>query len=108
MEQHHSKERECEGANFAQMIRKKVKKAFPKQSHKHKKHWENDSKSDSDSDYSLWSHGSNSTGELIMYKKPKLNSSVNSNSYPSLNKAIQQNKIESNNKIYSEMMQEDK
>ena len=37
-DKHHSKERECEGANFAQIICKEVKKAFRKQSHKHKKH----------------------------------------------------------------------
>lgn len=33
----HSNQRECEGANFAQMICKEVKKAFCKHSHKHKK-----------------------------------------------------------------------
>jgi hypothetical protein len=52
VDKHHSKEREREGANFAQINRKKVKKAFCKQSHKRKKRRANDSKSDSDSDYS--------------------------------------------------------
>ena len=42
-----------EGANFAQIIRKEVKKAFRKQSSKHKKHRANDSDSDSDSDYNM-------------------------------------------------------
>ena len=46
----HDKKRE--GANFAQIIRKEVKKAFRKQSSKHKKRRANDSDSDSDSDYS--------------------------------------------------------
>jgi hypothetical protein len=47
-----SKESQREGANYAQLIRKEVKKAFCKQSHKRKKHHGNDSDSDSDSDYS--------------------------------------------------------
>ena len=59
----------------------------------------NESESDSDSDNSTWSHGSDSTGELIMCMKCKLNDSVNDNTYPSPNKAIQQNKIKLNNKI---------
>jgi hypothetical protein len=37
-DKHRSKERECKGANFAQIIRKEVKKVFHKQSHKRKKH----------------------------------------------------------------------
>ena len=52
MDKHHSNQREHEGANFAQIICKEVKKVFHKQSHKHKKHHANDSESDSDSDYS--------------------------------------------------------
>ena len=47
-----SNPREHEGANYAQMIHKEVKKAFRKQSHKCKKRCTNDSESDSDSDYS--------------------------------------------------------
>ena len=47
-----SNQRECEGAHFAQIIYKEVKKAFHKQSHKRKKHRTNDSESDSNSDYS--------------------------------------------------------
>ena len=47
-----SKQREREGANFAQIIRKEVKKAFRKQSNKRKKRRAQDSESDSDSDYS--------------------------------------------------------
>jgi len=47
-----SNQREREGANFAQIIRKEVKKAFRKQSYKCKKRRANDSESDSDSDYS--------------------------------------------------------
>jgi hypothetical protein len=38
-----SKEREHEGANLAQIVHKEVKKAFRKQSQKHKKHHTNDS-----------------------------------------------------------------
>jgi hypothetical protein len=49
----HSNQRACEGANFAQIVHKEVKKAFRKQSHKRKKHHANDSESDSDSDCSL-------------------------------------------------------
>ena len=45
-------QREREGKNFAQIICKEVKKAFCKQSHKHKKHPANNSESDSNSDYS--------------------------------------------------------
>jgi hypothetical protein len=44
--------RHHEGANYAQIIRKEVKKALRKQSHKRKKRRANDSESDSDSDYS--------------------------------------------------------
>jgi hypothetical protein len=51
-DKHHSKDRECKRANFAQIICNEVKKAFGKQSHKHKKHRTDDSESDSDSDYS--------------------------------------------------------
>jgi hypothetical protein len=47
-----SNTRDREGANYAQIIRKEVKKAFRKQSHKRKKRRANDSESDSDSDYS--------------------------------------------------------
>ena len=47
-----SSTRDREGANYAQLIRKEVKKAFRKQSHKRKKRRANDSESDSDSDYS--------------------------------------------------------
>ena len=94
--------------NFAQIICKEVKKAFRKQSNKRKKRCTNDSQSDSDSDYSLWSCGSDITGELYMCRKRKLNDSVNVNTYPSLSKAIQHNKIESNDKFNLEMMQENK
>jgi hypothetical protein len=52
-DKNHSNQRECLGANYAQIICKEVKKAFRKHSHKHKKHRVNDSESDSDSDYSL-------------------------------------------------------
>jgi hypothetical protein len=52
-DKNHSNQREHEGANFAQIIHKEVKKAFRKQSHKRKKRCMNDSESDSDSDYSL-------------------------------------------------------
>ena len=48
-----SQDSKREGANFAQIIRKEVKKAFRKQSSKHKKRRANDSDSDSDSDYSM-------------------------------------------------------
>ena len=51
-DKHHSKTRELKGANYAQIIYKEVKKAYRKQSHKHKKHCANDSESDSNSDYS--------------------------------------------------------
>ncbi len=51
-DKNHSNTRECEGANYAQLICKEVKKAFRKQSHKHKKHHVNNSESDSSSDYS--------------------------------------------------------
>ena len=101
-----SNQRECKGANYAQIIRKEVKKAFRKHSHKRKKCRANNSESDSDSDYSSWSRGSNSTGELYMCKKRKLNVSVNDYTYPSPYKAIQQNKNEFNNNFNSEMMQE--
>ena len=47
-----SNQREREGANYAQMIHKEVKKAFRKQFHKRKKRCANNSESDSDSDYS--------------------------------------------------------
>ena len=73
---HRSKDNQREGANFAQLIRKEVKKAFRKQSHKHKKRRSNDSDSDCDSDYSSWSHGSDSTGELVQCKKRKINDSI--------------------------------
>ena len=53
---HHDKNRsntrDCKGANCAQLIRKEVKKAFRKQSHKRKKRHANESESDSNSDYS--------------------------------------------------------
>jgi hypothetical protein len=48
----HSKGSQREGANYAQLIRKEVKRAFRKQSHKRKKRHGNDSDSDSDSNYS--------------------------------------------------------
>ena len=83
-----------------------VKKAFCKQSHKCKKRHANKSESDSDSDYSSWSRGSDSTGELGMCKKPKLNVTVNDYTYPSPSKAIQQNKFELNNYFNLELMQE--
>jgi len=41
-----------ESMKVAQVIRKEVKKVFSKQSHKRKKCHANESKSDSDSDYS--------------------------------------------------------
>ena len=47
-----SNQRECKGANYAQLICKEVKKAFHKHLHKRKKHHANDSESDSESDYS--------------------------------------------------------
>ena len=47
-----SSTREHEGANYAQIICKEVKKAFHKQSNRCKKRRVNDSESDSDSDYS--------------------------------------------------------
>ena len=93
-DKYHSNQQEHEGANYAQLICKEVKKAFRKHSHKHKEHCVNDSESDSDSDNSLWSHGSDSTAESYLCKKRKLNVSVNDYTYPSTNKAIQQNKIE--------------
>ena len=43
-----SNQRECKGANFAQIICKEVKKAFHKQSHKCKKCHANDSEKDID------------------------------------------------------------
>ena len=46
-----SNQREREGANYAQIIHKEVKKAFCVLSHNRKKHHGNDSESDSDSDY---------------------------------------------------------
>jgi len=49
-DKHPSNQRECEGANFAQLIRKEVKKAFHKPSHKRKKRRANDYECDSDSD----------------------------------------------------------
>jgi hypothetical protein len=51
-DKNHSNTRDREGANYAQIIRKEVKKAFGKQSHKRKKRHTNNSESDSDSDYS--------------------------------------------------------
>jgi hypothetical protein len=98
---HHDKNRsntrDHEGANYAQIICKEVKKALRKQSHKPKKCRAKDSESDSDSDYSSWSHGSDSTGELNRCKKCKLNVPVKDYTYPSPNKAIQTKKIELNN-----------
>jgi putative hemolysin len=47
-----SNPREREGANYAQMICKEIKKAFLEQSHKRKKCHVNNSESDSNSDYS--------------------------------------------------------
>ena len=53
---HHDKNRsnmrDCEGANYAQLICKEVKKAFRKHLHKRKKRHLNASESDSNSDYS--------------------------------------------------------
>jgi hypothetical protein len=49
-DKHHSKESKHEGANFAQIIRKEVRKAFRQQSHKRKKHRTHEYKSDSKSD----------------------------------------------------------
>ena len=92
-----SKESQREGANYAQLIRKEVKKAFRKQSHKRKKRHGNDSDSDSDSDYSSWRRGSDSTGEPVQYRKRKLNDSVNECTNPRLSKAIFKNKIELDN-----------
>ena len=69
-----------------------VTKVFHKQSHKRKKCCVNDSESDSNSDYSSWSRRPDSTGELDMCKKCKLNITVNDYTYPSPNKAIQHNK----------------
>ena len=88
------------------MIRKEVKKAFRKKSHKRKKRRAYDSESDSDSDYSSWSRMSDSTGELSMCKKRKSNVSVHDYTYPSPNKAIEQNKIELNNNFNSKVIQE--
>jgi len=48
-----SQDSKSEGANFAQITPKEVKKAFHKKSSKHKKCHANDSDSDSDSDYSM-------------------------------------------------------
>jgi hypothetical protein len=70
--------------------------------HKSKKRHANDSESDSDSDYRSLRHGSESTGQLYMCKKRKLNISVNDYTYPSPSKAIQQNKFELNNKFKQE------
>ena len=39
-----------EGANFAQLVRAEIKKAFHKHAHKYKKHHARDADSDSDSD----------------------------------------------------------
>jgi hypothetical protein len=70
----------------------------------------NDSESDSDSDYSLWSRGSDNRGKLYVCKKRKLNISVNDYTYPSpnKNKAIQQSQIKLHNEINSKNMQENK
>jgi hypothetical protein len=51
-DKNHSNQREHEGANFAQIICNEVKKAFSKQSYKHKKHHANDSECASVSNYS--------------------------------------------------------
>ncbi len=51
-DKHCSNQRECKGANFAQIICKEVKRAFCKESNKRKKCRAQDSESDSDSDYS--------------------------------------------------------
>ena len=106
MDKNGSNQREWEGANNAQIISKEVKKAFCKHLHKSKKRRVNDSESDSNSNYSSWSCVSDSTGESYMYKKRKLNISVNEHTYPSQNKAIQQNEFELNNKINLKAMQE--
>jgi hypothetical protein len=74
--------------------------------HKSKKRHANDSESDSDSDYRSLRHGSESTGQLYMCKKRKLNISVNDYTYPSSSKANQQNIIELNHNFNSEIMQE--
>ena len=80
--------------------------AFRKQLQKPTKHRANDSESDSNSDYSSCSHGSDSTGELNICKKRTLNVTVNDYTYPSPSKAIQTNKIEFNINFNSILMQE--
>jgi hypothetical protein len=100
-DKNHSNQREREGANYAQIIHKEVKKAFRMQSHNRKKHHGNDSDSNSDSYYNLWSHRSDNTGELHMCKKRKLNVSVNDYTYPNPS-TIQHNKIELNDNFNSE------
>ena len=52
-DKHRSKESTHKGANFAQIIRKEVRKAFCQQSHKRKKHRTHEYESDSESDDSL-------------------------------------------------------
>ena len=47
-----SKEKGSEGANFVQIFRAEIKKAFCKHSHKHKKRRANESESDDDYEYS--------------------------------------------------------
>jgi hypothetical protein len=51
-DRHRSNHREHEGANFAQILRKEVKRAFHKESNERKKPRAQDLESDSDSDYS--------------------------------------------------------
>ena len=50
-DKYNSNPQECEGANFAQIIHKEVKKAFCKQSNKHQIRHTQDSESDSNSNY---------------------------------------------------------
>ena len=85
--------------------RKEVKKAFRKQSHKHKKCRANNSESDSHSTAVCEAMDQIAQGNNVC-KKCKLNVSVNDNTYPSLSKAIQHNKIELNHNFDLEMMQE--
>ena len=87
------KDKEHDGANFAQITWWEDRKAFhttTKKFHWQKKCHVNDLESNDDFNYSSRSCGSDSTKELLTCKKTKLGDSIKKSIHPSPRKAIQQ------------------
>ena len=104
-DKHRSKESKREGANFAQIIQKEVRKAFRQQSPKCKKRCTHEYESDSKSDESSQRCGSDSTGESIKCEKLKLTSYTINHTTPGLNKAIVKPRFKLNRSNYFSVTQ---